>query len=91
MKKILWTIDKVSLLGPNSYRLEDIVLDIQTGITAVLGQSGAGKTSILRMIAGLLKPDEGQIIVNNKTWLDSKKKIYQSHTCTNIRLSLLGN
>lgn len=42
---------------------------------ALYGESGAGKTSTLRMLAGLLKPDQGKIIINNKTWFDSEKKI----------------
>ena len=33
------------------------------GITALFGPSGAGKTSIINMVAGLLKPDQGQISV----------------------------
>ncbi|HEX8828853.1 MAG TPA: ATP-binding cassette domain-containing protein, partial [Xanthobacteraceae bacterium] len=31
------------------------------GVTALFGPSGAGKTSIVNMIAGLLSPDRGQI------------------------------
>ena len=37
------------------------------------GPSGAGKTSILRMICGLLDPDAGKIISNDTTWFDSTK------------------
>ncbi len=45
---------------------------IANGEFAVIyGPSGAGKTSILRMIAGLLKPDEGFISVDEKVWFDS--------------------
>jgi molybdate transport system ATP-binding protein len=33
------------------------------GLTALFGSSGAGKTSILNMIAGLLTPDQGRIAV----------------------------
>jgi molybdate transport system ATP-binding protein len=36
------------------------------GITALFGRSGAGKTSILNMIAGLLRPDRGRIAVNGE-------------------------
>lgn len=39
------------------------------------GASGAGKTSILRILAGLMTPDKGKIIVNGRTWLDTANKI----------------
>lgn len=38
-------------------------LDVQPGVTALFGQSGAGKTSLVKMIAGLLAPDEGEITI----------------------------
>ena len=41
----------------------------------LFGKSGAGKTTILRMIAGLTAPDEGVIIVDGKVWFDHQKKI----------------
>ncbi len=43
--------------------------------TALYGPSGAGKTTILRVLAGLLKPDEGHIEVDGEIWLDTAKKI----------------
>ena len=39
------------------------------------GPSGAGKTTALRMMAGLLKPDKGILTVNDETWFDAEKKI----------------
>lgn len=42
---------------------------------AFFGPSGAGKTTTLRMLAGLTTPDSGEIIVDGKTWFDSVKKI----------------
>ena len=42
---------------------------------AIFGESGAGKTTILRVIAGLEKPDFGKIIVDDKIWFDSNKNI----------------
>ncbi len=42
---------------------------------ALYGASGAGKTSILRMIAGLLKPDKGILKIGKETWLDTTNKI----------------
>ena len=41
----------------------------------LLGASGSGKSMTLRCIAGLVKPDEGKIIVNGKTFFDSEKGI----------------
>ncbi len=41
------------------------------GIIAVFGRSGAGKTSLIRMLAGLLRPDEGHITVASRKLFDS--------------------
>ena len=40
------------------------------GLTALFGPSGAGKTSILNMVAGLLKPDRGHIRIGDRTLFD---------------------
>ncbi len=40
------------------------------GLTALFGPSGVGKTSVLAMVAGLLKPDAGHIRVNGETLFD---------------------
>ena len=42
------------------------------GVTAVFGDSGAGKTSLLRCIAGLTRPQHGLICVDGSTWQDGK-------------------
>ena len=41
----------------------------------LLGASGCGKSMTLKCIAGIEKPDKGQIILNNKVLFDSEKKI----------------
>jgi len=41
-----------------------------TGITAIYGHSGSGKTSLLRCIAGLEKADQGKLLVKGETWQD---------------------
>jgi len=41
----------------------------------ISGSSGAGKTSLLRMIAGLMKPDGGSILFNNQAWFDTKTNL----------------
>ena len=45
------------------------------GLTALFGPSGAGKTSILNMVAGLLRPDEGLVAVSGETLFDSRNRI----------------
>ena len=45
------------------------------GITAILGRSGAGKTSIINMISGLSQPTKGHIIIGGKSVYDSAKNI----------------
>jgi iron(III) transport system ATP-binding protein len=52
----LWTLNQVSL---GAGRLRDVSLSIPRGITAVLGPSGAGKTSLLNVLVGFEKPDRG--------------------------------
>jgi molybdate transport system ATP-binding protein len=50
---------------------------IQQGqFVGLYGVSGAGKTSTLRMLAGLMKPDRGRIEVNGSVWLDTDKRRY---------------
>lgn len=44
-------------------------------IIAIYGASGAGKTSVISMIAGLIRPDSGKICVNGVTYFDSESKI----------------
>jgi phospholipid/cholesterol/gamma-HCH transport system ATP-binding protein len=44
--------------------LEDFSLDIPAGkVTAVMGPSGAGKTTVMRLITGQLKPDRGEVLI----------------------------
>ncbi len=48
--------------------LDAVTLDLQRGrVTAILGANGAGKTSLLRAIAGLVKPSAGQIILDGQS------------------------
>ena len=43
--------------------------------TALFGASGAGKTSVINMIAGLLKPDRGRVELDDEVLFDELKKI----------------
>ena len=48
---------------------------IAGGVTALFGPSGAGKTSLVNMIAGLLKPDRGCIVLDQTTLFDAEKAV----------------
>lgn len=61
MSDVLWNINSVSLRGAEHQRLESVSCSIGTGITAILGRSGAGKSSLLNLLAGLESPDTGTI------------------------------
>jgi molybdate transport system ATP-binding protein len=45
------------------------------GATALFGPSGAGKTSLINMVAGLLRPDRGRIVLDGETMFDTAKRI----------------
>jgi molybdate transport system ATP-binding protein len=45
-------------------------------VTGLFGASGAGKTSLINMIAGLLKPDRGFIAIDNETLDDTAARVH---------------
>lgn len=47
----------------------------EAGITVLHGRSGAGKTSILNMVAGLLRPDRGHVRIGETTLFDGAARI----------------
>ena len=61
MASLLWSLERVSLRGRQTPRLHPLTLQLHTGCTAVIGYSGAGKTSLLNLLVGFEKPDAGII------------------------------
>jgi phospholipid/cholesterol/gamma-HCH transport system ATP-binding protein len=58
------SLQELSLLFGDHVVLDAISLDVWSGETVcILGGSGAGKSTILRLILGLIRPDGGQILV----------------------------
>ena len=53
----------------------DLALEVGRETVALVGPSGAGKTTVLRSIAGLIRPDRGRIALGDSVWLDTKRRI----------------
>jgi len=54
----------------------DVALEVAAGeCLAIAGPSGAGKTSVLRVAAGLLRPEHGLVEAGEETWLDTRRGV----------------
>jgi molybdate transport system ATP-binding protein len=62
-----------------AHRLAAFELDIHfrtgRGLTALFGRSGAGKTSVVNAIAGLIRPERGRIVVDGSVLIDTERGI----------------
>ena len=61
------------------HTLGEMILDIEerlpsTGITAIFGRSGSGKTSFINAVSGLINPQQGRIVVKERTIFDQQKQ-----------------
>lgn len=61
MNDRLWTVDQVSLAGSGLLRLNSITTVVRPGVTALIGGSGAGKTSLLNLLVRFERPDTGSV------------------------------
>jgi molybdate transport system ATP-binding protein len=57
-----------------SFTLE-LSLSLEDETVALVGPSGAGKTSVLRAIAGLMRPERGHVRLGEVDWLDTQRGI----------------
>ncbi|MFD1712270.1 molybdenum ABC transporter ATP-binding protein [Ottowia sp. GY511] len=60
----------------------DFALDVDVtlagrGITAIFGASGCGKTTLLRAVAGLVRPQPGRVVVNGDVWQDDAQRVWR--------------
>ena len=66
MPEIIASLDDVTLAYGDKVILKNCSLDIYEGaITCIIGLSGAGKSTILRLLDGLRKPDAGHVYIRN--------------------------
>ena len=60
--------------------LQDVSLDVHRGETvAVMGKSGTGKSVLLKLIVGLIKPDSGKIFYHDKDVTDLKESALMAY------------
>ena len=64
---ILISVRGLSFSRGSRQIFEDIDIDIKRGsVTAIMGPSGTGKTTLLRLIGGQLRPDRGRVVVDGE-------------------------
>jgi molybdate transport system ATP-binding protein len=68
------TLDLDIALALRSFRLE-LALAVGRETFALVGPSGAGKTSALRMVAGLVRPERGRIALDGTVLFDAERQI----------------
>jgi molybdate transport system ATP-binding protein len=54
----------------------DAAFDSEGGLTALFGRSGAGKTSLVNAIAGLIRPARGHIVIDGTVLTDSERGVF---------------
>lgn len=79
------SIENLTLSYGDSVAVRDLSLEIEEGEALVLlGQSGCGKTSTMRCIAGLETPDRGRITVGDDVLFDSERGVNRASHKRNI-------
>ncbi|MFE0756208.1 molybdenum ABC transporter ATP-binding protein [Inquilinus sp. NPDC058860] len=62
------------------HRQGDFALDIgfrsEGRLTALFGRSGAGKTSVVNVIAGLVRPQHGRVLVDGRPLVDTESRVF---------------
>jgi molybdate transport system ATP-binding protein len=53
----------------------ELSLDVPAGTLALVGPSGVGKSTVLRAIAGLVRPERGRVALDGDVWLDTRGRV----------------
>ena len=53
-----------------------VALTLEGPVTALFGPSGAGKTMLLNILAGLVRPSSGRVALDGEVWFDSAAGIF---------------
>jgi ABC-type multidrug transport system ATPase subunit len=63
------------IYGNGNHALKDVSFEIGSGMFGLLGPNGAGKSSLMRILVTLMKPSEGQVLVNGMDLQKHRKEI----------------
>ena len=71
----LLTLDQVSITFEQQRVLRDVSWQVKRGETvAVIGESGCGKTCVLKLLIGLLRPTAGRVWFDGQSWTDMAER-----------------
>lgn len=75
MKKTVIEVRKLKVAFGDKVVLNEIDLELYEGETlAVIGPSGTGKSTVMKVLTGLLKPTSGSVIINGQDTADFKEE-----------------
>lgn len=70
------SIQNLNKVYPNNFRaLNNVNLDIKTGMFGLLGPNGAGKSTLMKILVSLLHPSSGKVIINGMDLSKSRKEV----------------
>ena len=85
-------LEKVGLRKRGKWLLQDVTFDVRSnGITIVMGPNGCGKTTLLRLMHGLLRPRTGQIVWNVALEDARQRQAFVFQTPVMLRRNVIDN
>jgi len=73
---VILSVEKVDFAYPSRQVLEEVSFNVQRGeFVALLGTNGAGKTSLLKCVNRILKPQSGVIWIEDQSVMDLKRRL----------------
>ena len=78
-------VTNISKSFPGVKALSDISFRAESGtVTALLGENGAGKSTLLKILSGVLKPDEGTVVISGK-----EVQVQDTHSAFEAGISII--
>jgi ABC-2 type transport system ATP-binding protein len=68
------TIENITKNFGDKSALNDINLELTTGVYGILGANGSGKTTLMRILASVMKPSSGRVFLNGQDIVDMNEK-----------------